>query len=340
MVITKISDLTEIRKNLKKEGKNICFGDKCYNEGNGTVQSRNNFYGKRASCNDCYDIVNRRIELKKIGKNICYGALCKGIIHDIDKFFEYQNYCKDCYNHGKRIRSNNIKEKNGIPHRIARNNYKRENCCVDCGENDIRVLEFDHCDGEKTADVCKITNIKKMNEEILKTQILCIICHRHKTHGHIINRSDIPVITIPYTEDDDMDECDDSKRCNGPLCLGKYRHRSLFRKINKGKSIFCRCKKCEGYYQRTRIIMNKKYIIKRKIEIGSCKHCDLKVTDKNYYLFDFDHLRDKLRCVSQMITNSCIKKIEAEIQKCQLLCCKCHKIKTAEQFNYVYVHNK
>jgi hypothetical protein len=69
--------------------------------------------------------------------------------------------------------------------------YLLEHPCVDCGENDIRVLEFDHRDpAEKqgaisrmVADRCSVSKIKA---EVEKCDVRCANCHRRRSQdeGH------------------------------------------------------------------------------------------------------------------------------------------------------------
>jgi len=57
--------------------------------------------------------------------------------------------------------------------------------CVDCGETDPVVLEFDHVRGRKTSAVCSMLRLGKawqrIVEEINKCEIRCANCHRRKT---------------------------------------------------------------------------------------------------------------------------------------------------------------
>ena len=72
--------------------------------------------------------------------------------------------------------------------RIARRNresvarYLEKHPCVDCGEQDIRLLEFDHVRGNKSATVSSLKSrnysIKKIMEEIAKCEVRCVRCHR------------------------------------------------------------------------------------------------------------------------------------------------------------------
>lgn len=57
--------------------------------------------------------------------------------------------------------------------------------CMDCGENDPIVLEFDHVSGTKNACVSKYISgthsLEKMIEEVSKCEIVCANCHKRRT---------------------------------------------------------------------------------------------------------------------------------------------------------------
>jgi len=64
--------------------------------------------------------------------------------------------------------------------------YLSAHPCVDCGEKDILVLEFDHRDRkEKEIDICQTVrhgySIDRIKKEILKCEVRCANCHRRKT---------------------------------------------------------------------------------------------------------------------------------------------------------------
>lgn len=56
--------------------------------------------------------------------------------------------------------------------------------------------------------------------------------------------------------------------------------------------------------------------------------------NKNPIVLEFDHMRDKENIISEMIMDGfSLKKIKEEIEKCQVRCANCHRIKTAIQAN-------
>jgi hypothetical protein len=61
--------------------------------------------------------------------------------------------------------------------------YLSENPCVDCGETDIRCLEFDHRGSDvKVGDVTRLVNNlvawHRVEAEIAKCDVRCANCHR------------------------------------------------------------------------------------------------------------------------------------------------------------------
>lgn len=105
-----------------------------------------------------------------------------------------QARCKDC---ARNLRKEHYRKDSGkalklkaqaewyIRNRTWIKNYLESHPCVDCGESDIVVLEFDHRD-----DVEKVNNVSNMIRryslnniklEVDKCDVRCCNCHRRRT---------------------------------------------------------------------------------------------------------------------------------------------------------------
>lgn len=110
------------------------------------------------------------------------------------------------------------------------------------------------------------------------------------------------------------------------------------------------CKMCKRTVQRNWYARNKAHhianvarrrrsaeteIIKRILKYLHCHPC-VDCGETNPVLLEFDHVRgDKVNSVCNLISRGFgWNKIESEISKCEVRCCKCHRLKTAEQFGY------
>lgn len=116
-----------------------------------------------------------------------------------------QAICRNCSRGGAKIYY--LENKPRIRRQITKANIERmdrgrefviehllKNPCVDCGEGDVIVLEFDHVRGEKIDNVSQLVNVgcgvDKIREEIAKCEVRCANCHRRKTaktHWRLLN---------------------------------------------------------------------------------------------------------------------------------------------------------
>lgn len=107
-----------------------------------------------------------------------------------------QDWCKSCFSlHEKKTwRSNPELRKRNHENNKARGrrnlqfvwDYLSQHPCVECGETDPVVLEFDHLDGTvKRGAISDMTRksfaIETLKEEIGKCVVLCANCHRRRT---------------------------------------------------------------------------------------------------------------------------------------------------------------
>jgi hypothetical protein len=102
-----------------------------------------------------------------------------------------QHWCRECFGDYFRARGD-LHRKQSLEaktKRIARDRafvraYLEQNPCVDCGEADTRVLDFDHV-GEKTTEVCEMVAtgwpVGVIAAEIRQCEVVCANCHRRRT---------------------------------------------------------------------------------------------------------------------------------------------------------------
>lgn len=250
----------------------------------------------------------------------------------------FKNTCKDCHkNKTKKWRNSNIDHYRSYMRGLAVKSYeivkehKSKNPCTKCGKKfPICAMDFNHLDRKK-----KKKNISQMGgsvneikKEIEKCELICANCHRNETQQRI-NEIDVrknrfksnSVIDVPITENSRNKWC---KKCDN------VKDEENFTLLKNGQR-HTYCKKCLRE-------VNKKYSINRKprgakkyiIEQKDGKACtDCKETFR-YWQLDFDHLKNKTKSINNLQNNK-MEAIKKEIDKCELVCANCHRIRTAER---------
>ena len=70
--------------------------------------------------------------------------------------------------------------------RVYVNDYLKANPCVDCGETNTIVLEFDHVNDDKVFNISDAVRfgygMSRIIDEIAKCEVRCANCHRKKTY--------------------------------------------------------------------------------------------------------------------------------------------------------------
>jgi hypothetical protein len=129
---------------------------------------------------------------------------CKrcNIDKDIDDFHYYskakdkrQYHCKQCSSEiSREAYKNNDERRKGIRDRGQKAleeaqsfvySWLKVHPCIDCGEADPVVLEFDHIRDDKTSNIANMIGSKmsivSIYEEIQKCEVVCANCHRRRT---------------------------------------------------------------------------------------------------------------------------------------------------------------
>ncbi len=92
-------------------------------------------------------------------------------------------YAKKRETHIANVKSN-IEQARAEAHQFVRD-YLSTHPCVDCGESNPIVLEFDHVRGSKRMDVGAMCSrgysLASIAQEIEKCEVRCGNCHRRKT---------------------------------------------------------------------------------------------------------------------------------------------------------------
>jgi hypothetical protein len=106
-----------------------------------------------------------------------------------------QSWCKECKNswdrdHYQNISTGRKREIKDRKYRIREEarailcDYFAEHPCIDCGETDIVVLEFDHLGNKEftiSAAMQQGFSIDSIKKEINKCESVCCNCHRRRT---------------------------------------------------------------------------------------------------------------------------------------------------------------
>lgn len=93
----------------------------------------------------------------------------------------YKENCAKIKARSKRRNINQRKKNKAFVNRV-----KSMFNCVDCGEENPVVLDFDHVRGEKRGNISDMArwsySVETIKKEIRKCEIRCANCHRKKTH--------------------------------------------------------------------------------------------------------------------------------------------------------------
>jgi len=157
--------------------------------------------------------------------------------------------------------------------------------CVDCDKiYEPYCMDFDHKNNKKMSISAMIQNrfgLKKIILEIKKCELVCVLCHRKRTHDNLL------INKLPDSE------------------ISKHGRHS------------------------------RKYRIRHQKLLEEYKNKPCAICNENFphYQMEFDHLKDKIECISVMISKRRpIVNIVEEINKCQIICSLCHRRKSVKEF--------
>lgn len=277
-----------------------------------------------------------------------------------------QTWCRDCFAeaNARNYRKNHEREKARIMAQVSARRaevrgkiveYLRAHPCVDCGETDIVVLEFDHL-GEKVANVSTYANGGRTWERVLgeigKCQVVCANCHRRRTRSRAATTSEAqptPAIVRKAGRPhqltiDDLVELRRCRVCGVTKPLIDFPLRSAARRTRHEICLSCQREVTRNWYTANRekqIASARKRrarearILARQIRGYLLSHPCVDCGESDPAVLDFDHLRDKRADVSALVHGAASwDLILAEIAKCEVRCSNCHRRRTAKTFGY------
>ncbi|MEK6226201.1 MAG: hypothetical protein AABM40_07875 [Chloroflexota bacterium] len=221
--------------------------------------------------------------------------------------------------------------------------YLRSHPCVDCGETDIVVLQFDHV-RDKKRDLARMINggwtWAAIEREIAKCEVRCANCHRVKTALRHSERRPVRKPDSPRPEQlrirDALPRVCRVCRVSKPLTEFPFRSRAsgtrhwicLACQRTATRDWYVRrapdAKKVDGYGTHAQ-----ESLVARVDEYLSSHPC-VDCGEDNIVLLDFDHIREKTNDISNMIRDgSSWEQIVHEIENCAVRCANCHARVTA-----------
>lgn len=283
---------------------------------------------------------------------------------------ELQSHCRECHAAYRRqhyldnkpiyiarqvARIRRFREQN----RVLLFSYLQTHPCVDCGETDVLVLEFDHRDrATKKGDIGFLAARKPWHlllREIEKCDVRCVNCHRRKTANEFnwakasdvqptLSSVTVPV-AIPVALVLDAGELKQCSRCRQMRPATDF---SIKNKQTGRRNTICG--ECQRAYGRAHYLKNRpEYLLRARknrksyrdrsrrhvVDFLVGKSCiDCGETDP--LVLEFDH-RDgvmKEEEVARLIARRQWSVVAAEIAKCDIRCGNCHRRRTARQFGW------
>ncbi len=278
-----------------------------------------------------------------------------------------QTWCRDCFAeaNARNYRKNHEREKTRLVHQVAERRaevqkriieYLREHPCVDCGETDIVVLEFDHT-AEKLGDISSYAgggrSWARVKAEIEKCEVRCANCHRRKTRERSAAnrtltldspprpRSTAPTVQLKLDAALGLRAC---RVCKRTKPLSEFPYRSVKRQTRQWICLLCQREYTRTWYSKNaksqiaaaatrsrRITVELKKRVREYLSDHPCVDCGESYPN----VLDFDHLRDKKANVSTLVQFAVSwNAVAHEIAKCEVRCANCHRRRTATKGGY------
>ena len=260
-----------------------------------------------------------------------------------------RNYRRDAQRHRARTRLNSQRRRADSRERSIA--YLSSHPCVDCGEQDVVVLDFDHV-SSKQSDVSTLIAMgaswERILAEIARCQVRCANCHRRRTAERMAAPRSSPsrpasrrnAIQLRLAAALATRVC---RVCRDTRPLTEFPFRSIKSEVRHHICLQCRRAVARLWYERTvghaARKMRKRSTARRDVLAANvfgylsrnpCVDCG----EPDPVVLDFDHVRDKRMNVSDLVVlRRPWEEVEFEIGKCAVRCANCHRRKTALERN-------
>lgn len=236
--------------------------------------------------------------------------------------------------------------------------------CVDCGESDPVVLDFDHRDpSSKRAEVARLASRKPWPQvltEIQKCDVRCANCHRKRTARQfgwgkltrLASRRQRAPTSRVFTAADNIEPWTmttaETRRC---CSCGEIKPSDQFAMKDKSRNLRAtKCRACQRAYSREHYRRNRKTYVARaatrrkrdreenrqRVFDHLVEHPCVDCGETDPIVLDFDH-RDasmKRGTISRLAKQLSWVQLQIEIARCDVRCANCHRRRTAAQFNW------
>jgi hypothetical protein len=255
-----------------------------------------------------------------------------------------------------RVRRHSLKE------RVWR--YLADQACVDCGERDLVVLDFDHVEREtKRSEIYWLAQLtfawSTIESEIEKCEVRCANCHRRRTAAQFgwvvpLELQSAPCVESvrarlkrpiratasfarPAVVPDGCLWCG-SCGCAKPLHEFHATNHSMCAECFRGYRRDHYAINREAYIERnTRVLRNRQRAWDRRLWDYLDSHPCVDCGCADVRVLEFDHREPETKVESVSVLAHRGGKwanIEAEVAKCDVRCANCHRRRTATQFNW------
>ena len=216
----------------------------------------------------------------------------------------YKNKCIECYKKKSKKPRKKICEECRVSKLLGRFE-EGNNECMECHESFISLKDGKNCSKCKIIKPKRLFTICRSNKDGLSCW--CKKCNYEKYKKY---KKTLKTREIPLNFKNIVKKCPKCKRSLSgvefQVCMGKKDFLQTY------------CKDCCSSNRLA-------YLNKKKVEMGGkCNNCGF----DNINFLEFDHLGDKIHHVSRLRKRM---DIDLEVKKCQLLCLKCHRKKSAKE---------